>query len=389
MTTVRLKANGHKRVRNGHLWVFRDELAVHDSIDTGELVRVVTDYDYDLGVGLYHSTSQIAVRLLAAPIFDEVLVEKRLRAALDMRERLFSPETAYRLVFGESDGLPGLIIDRYGEYCAMQFLSAGMDMRRDMIVSAVRRVLPDLRGIIAKNDSRLRVKEGLPLGTEVLFGDIPPHIDMVENGIRYAVSLSGGQKTGYFLDQRVNRRFVGSLAQNLRVMDCFTNQGGFALNAALGGAREVLGVDSSASAIEACAHNASLNNLSQCSWHVADVFDDLKARVALKESWDMIILDPPAFTKSKAQVSQAKRGYAEINRQALKLITNGGYLVSASCSHHVDDEVLLQVIIEESRRVNRRLTLVYRGGQSPCHPVYLPMPETQYLKFFVFRVDAW
>ena len=172
-------------------------------------------------------------------------------------------------------------------------------------------------------------------------------------------------------------------------MDCFTNQGGFALNAAAGGASEVLGVDSSASAIEACSRNAALNNYTQCSWLVADVFDDLKRRAAAAEKWDMIILDPPAFTKTKAQVAQAKRGYAEINRQALKLISNGGYLVSASCSHDMREDMLMDVILEESRRVNRKLALVYRGNQSPCHPVYMPMPETQYLKFLVFRVDGW
>jgi 23S rRNA (cytosine1962-C5)-methyltransferase len=352
-------------------------------------VRIVTDYDYDLGVGFYHPTSQIAVRLLAAPDFSKERITNRLRSALQLREQLFAPETAYRLVFGESDGFPGLIVDRYGDYCAVQFLSAGIDKRRAEITEALQDVMPNVKGIIAKNDSQLRSKEGLPRTTEVLFGDIPPSIEMTENGIRYNLSLAEGQKTGYFLDQRVNRSFIAQIAKGLRVMDCFTNQGGFALNAAAGGALEVLGVDSSASAIEACSRNAALNNYTQCSWLVADVFDDLKRRAAAAEKWDMIILDPPAFTKTKAQVAQAKRGYAEINRQALKLISNGGYLVSASCSHHMREDMLMDVILEESRRVNRKLALVYRGHQSPCHPVYMPMPETQYLKFLVFRVDGW
>ncbi|MFM2133445.1 MAG: hypothetical protein RL156_726 [Bacteroidota bacterium] len=389
MTTLRLAPKAHKRIRQGHLWVFRDELAPHEPCEAGDLVRIVTDYDYDLGVGFYHPTSQIAVRLLAAPDFSKERITNRLRSALQLREQLFAPETAYRLVFGESDGFPGLIVDRYGDYCAVQFLSAGIDKRRAEITEALQDVMPNVKGIIAKNDSQLRSKEGLPRTTEVLFGDIPPSIEMTENGIRYNLSLAEGQKTGYFLDQRVNRSFIAQIAKGLRVMDCFTNQGGFALNAAAGGALEVLGVDSSASAIEACSRNAALNNYTQCSWLVADVFDDLKRRAAAAEKWDMIILDPPAFTKTKAQVAQAKRGYAEINRQALKLISNGGYLVSASCSHHMREDMLMDVILEESRRVNRKLALVYRGHQSPCHPVYMPMPETQYLKFLVFRVDGW
>lgn len=389
MTTLRLAPKAHKRIRQGHLWVFRDELAPHEPCEAGDLVRIVTDYDYDLGVGFYHPTSQIAVRLLAAPDFTKERITNRLRSALQLREQLFAPETAYRLVFGESDGFPGLIVDRYGDYCAVQFLSAGIDKRRAEITEALQDVMPNVKGIIAKNDSQLRSKEGLPRTTEVLFGEIPPSIEMTENGIRYNLSLAEGQKTGYFLDQRVNRSFIAQIAKGLRVMDCFTNQGGFALNAAAGGALEVLGVDSSASAIEACSRNAALNNYTQCSWLVADVFDDLKRRAAAAEKWDIIILDPPAFTKTKAQVAQAKRGYAEINRQALKLISNGGYLVSASCSHHMREDMLMDVILEESRRVNRKLALVYRGHQSPCHPVYMPMPETQYLKFLVFRVDGW
>ncbi|MFN5866927.1 MAG: class I SAM-dependent rRNA methyltransferase [Candidatus Kapaibacterium sp.] len=389
MTTLRLAPKAHKRIRQGHLWVFRDELAPHEPCEAGDLVRIVTDYDYDLGVGFYHPTSQIAVRLLAAPDFTKERITNRLRSALQLREQLFAPETAYRLVFGESDGFPGLIVDRYGDYCAVQFLSAGIDKRRAEITEALQDVMPNVKGIIAKNDSQLRSKEGLPRTTEVLFGEIPPSIEMTENGIRYNLSLAEGQKTGYFLDQRVNRSFIAQIAKGLRVMDCFTNQGGFALNAAAGGALEVLGVDSSASAIEACSRNAALNNYTKCSWLVADVFDDLKRRAAAAEKWDMIILDPPAFTKTKAQVAQAKRGYAEINRQALKLISNGGYLVSASCSHHMREDMLMDVILEESRRVNRKLALVYRGHQSPCHPVYMPMPETQYLKFLVFRVDGW
>ncbi|MBL7997201.1 MAG: class I SAM-dependent rRNA methyltransferase [Candidatus Kapabacteria bacterium] len=390
MTTLRLKEGKHHRTRNGHLWVFRDELdtaAIPADLPAGTAVRVETSYGYDMGVGFWHPQSQIAVRLLrynAEPDTDFFI--SRLRDALRLRERLFADEPAYRLCFGESDLLPGLIIDRYGDYCAVQHLSAGADLRAGMISDALQAVLPGLRGIIAKNDSQLRTKEGLTRTEQILFGEIPDTLTIRENGVQLDVSLLHGQKTGYFLDQRLNRKTVADYAHGLRVLDCFTNQGGFALNAAHGGAAETTGVDISADAIERCRHNANLNGFGQCTFIVADVFDYLKEQAQGGAQWDMVILDPPAFTKSKAAIPQAKRGYAEINRQALKLIPPGGFLVSSSCSHHITEEMLMEVITHESRRINRRLKLVHRGMQSPCHPIYLHMPETAYLKFFVFEV---
>lgn len=389
-----LKPKSHNRVRGGHLWVFRDEFSSLPDIPAGSVVRVQTDYGYDLGVGFYHPANQIAVRLLRhSSTVNEEFFAQRIAQALRLRERLFPTEPSYRLVFGESDFLPGLIIDRYhdsssgADYLAAQLLSAGMEAHKQQIVAALRQVLPNVRGIIAKNDSQLRAKEGLPKQEELLFGEIPESIAIQENGVQLALSLLHGQKTGYFLDQRLNRATVAWLAKGLRVLDCFTNQGGFVLNAALGGAHEAVGVDISATAIEACNRNAKLNNLSNCSFVVADVFEYLKEQAQSANKWDMVILDPPAFTKSKANIPQAKRGYAEINRQALKLIPSGGFLVSSSCSHHISEEMLLDVIHEESRRINRRLKLIMRGMQSPCHPIYLPMPETRYLKFFVFEVE--
>ncbi len=383
---LRLKPQAHKRIRGGHPWVFQDELAERPSLDAGTIVRVVTDYDYDLGLGMYNAQSQIVVRLLNTQRFDLEFFVQRIGNALHLRERLFAPETAYRLVFGESDFLPGLVVDRYSDYLALQFLSAGMDRHRELVVEALRSVLPSVQGMVAKNDSPLRTREGLQRKTEVLFGSIPEYISMQENGLRFDLQLESGQKTGYFLDQRLNRAFVRSISRNLRVLDCFTNQGGFALHAADGAAREVVGVDSSAQAVSSCTHNAELNNFAQCSFVEADVFDYLKQQAAEGQKWDMVILDPPAFTRSKAQVAQAKRGYAEINRQALKLIPAGGFLVSASCSHHVSETMLMDVIRDEARRINRQLKLIHRGEQSPCHPILLSMPETHYLKFLVFEV---
>ena len=348
----------------------------------------MTDYDYDCGIGFYNAHSSIAIRLLHTQ--EDVNVDffvNRLRSALAIRERVFPNMNSYRLCFGESDELPGLIIDRYGEYCAMQCLSAGMDLRIDMIVSALKEIIPGLKGVIAKHDSPLRLKEGLQQGEYIVYGEIPDIITMQEHDIQLEISLVHGQKTGYYLDQRLNRKWVEQLSSGLDVLDCFTNQGGFALHAAKGGAKSVLGIDSAKQAIEASKRNAELNNFSQAKFEQADVFEFLKSSVQAEKTWDMIILDPPAFTKSKATLARAKRGYAEINRQALKLIRPGGFLVSASCSQHLSAQMLLEIVQAESKRVNRSLRLIQSAGQSPCHPILPIMPETSYLKCLTFEVQ--
>lgn len=381
---------GRRRLKQGHLWIFRDEIASlsTDSLQAGDLVRVVTDYGYDCGIGFYHPNSQIAVRLLRHNE-DALTVDfftQRLEYARIMREQFFQNSRSYRLCFGESDFLPGLIIDRYDTYFALQTLSAGMEQRLPLILQALQELFPDIQGVIEKNDSRIRDLEGLPRRESVLWGTIPPIVRIKENGINLDISLEHGQKTGYFFDQRLNRAAIATIAKNLRVLDCFTNQGGFALNAAKAGAASCMGVDISQSAVDACIHNAQINDLTNTEFIKADVFTLLKQKAQHGEKWDMVILDPPAFTKSKHTVPQAKRGYADINRQALRLLSNGGYLVSSSCSHHISEEMFFDIIHDEAQRINRRLQLAWRGQQSPDHPILLGMPETQYLKFLVFRV---
>lgn len=381
---------GRRRLKQGHLWIFRDEIASlsTDSLHAGDLVRVVTDYGYDCGIGFYHPNSQIAVRLLRHNE-DALTVDffrQRLDYARTMREQFFHDSRSYRLCFGESDFLPGLIIDRYDTYFALQTLSAGMEQRLPLILQALQELFPDIQGVIEKNDSRIRDLEGLPRRESVLWGTIPPIVRIKENGINLDISLEHGQKTGYFFDQRLNRAAIATIAKDLRVLDCFTNQGGFALHAAKAGAASCMGVDISQSAVDACIRNAQINNLTNTEFIKADVFTLLKQKAQQGEKWDMVILDPPAFTKSKHTVPQAKRGYADINRQALRLLSNGGYLVSSSCSHHISEEMFFDIIHDEAQRINRRLQLVWRGQQSPDHPILLGMPETQYLKFLVFRV---
>jgi len=309
---LKLLPSMHGRIREGHPWVFAESLKKHDPLPAGSLVRLMTDYDYDCGIGFYNAHSSIAIRLLHT--HEDVNVEffvNRLRSALAIRERVFP----------------------------------------------------------------------------TVYGEIPDNINIQEHDIQLEISLVHGQKTGYFLDQRLNRKWVEQLSSGLDVLDCFTNQGGFALHAAKGGAKSVLGIDSAKQAIEASKRNAELNKYSHVDFEQADVFDFLKSSVQAGKTWDMIILDPPAFTKSKATLARAKRGYAEINRQALKLIRPGGFLVSASCSQHLSAQMLIEIVQTESKRVNRTLRLIHSGGQSPCHPILPIMPETSYLKCLTFEVQ--
>ncbi|MCX7929959.1 MAG: class I SAM-dependent rRNA methyltransferase, partial [Chlorobi bacterium] len=309
-----------------------------------------------------------------------------------LRRSFYADRTTYRLVFGEADFLPGLIVDRYGEYIAVQYLSAGMERRSSTIVEALRTVLPDIRGIVAKNDSALRDKEGLPRCEKVLWGNIPDRHCVELAGCTMVVDLLGGQKTGLYLDQAVNYELVARFAAGRRVLDCFTHQGGFALHCARAGALEVCGVDSSVAALALAQENAQINGVADCCRFIeADVFDYLAHAESEGQRWDMIILDPPAFAKSTHHVERALRGYAEINRRALRLLGDGGILVTASCSHHVNHAMLADVVISESRRAACRVRLVARGMQSPCHPIYAPMLETEYLSLLVFeavRLDA-
>ncbi|MCX8052126.1 MAG: class I SAM-dependent rRNA methyltransferase [Chlorobi bacterium] len=386
---IRLQPGAHRRLRHGHLWVYRDEIEPPlPALAAGTLVRVETATQHDLGTGFYHPTSKIAVRLLAwHGDADAAFFRQRIERALRLRRSIYPDRQAYRLVFGEADFLPGFIADRYGEYVAVQFLSAGMDARSATIVEALRHVLPELRGIVAKNDTVLRDKEGLPRREEVLWGSIPERFSVELAGCTMVVDLLGGQKTGLYLDQAANYELVARLARGRRVLDCFTHQGGFALHCARAGAVEVCGVDSSAAVIEIARENALLNGVAdRCRFVEADVFDYLHKAETAGERWDMVILDPPAFAKSIQHVERALRGYAEINRRALRLLGDGGILVTASCSHHVGQAMLADVVVGESRRAGCRVRLVARGMQSPCHPIYAPMPETEYLSLLVFEV---
>ena len=384
--TISLKKNADNRIKFGHLWVFSNELQEIPKLQPGVVVKVVDSNQKSYGFGFYNPASLISVRLLKTEIFPSVqLFIERIAIAKALRQSLLGDIEMCRLVFGESDLLPGLIIDKYSNYFAIQILSAGMELMKSEIVQALLEIFPETKGIIEKNDTKLREIEGLPLISTVLFGEIPEKFISQEQGVQLELSLSEGQKTGYFLDQRINRKFVRTISRGLSVLDCYTNQGGFALNAGIGGAEKIAAIDCSETALNAVSRNAELNGL-KIETIKADVAEYLSKAVERNEKWDMIILDPPAFAKNRKSVPKAKAAYAKINRLAMKMLNPNGYLIASSCSHHVFEDVFKDAIYRESCKLGKQLKQVYRGGQSPDHPILLSLPETQYLKFFVFQV---
>ena len=384
--TISLKRNADNRIKFGHLWVFSNELEEIPKLQPGVVVKVVDSNQKSYGFGFYNPASLISVRLLKTEIFPSVqLFIERIAIAKALRQSLLGDIEMCRLVFGESDLLPGLIIDKYSNYFAIQILSAGMELMKSEIVQALLEIFPETKGIIEKNDTKLREIEGLPLISTVLFGEIPEKFISQEQGVQLELSLSEGQKTGYFLDQRINRKFVRTISRGLSVLDCYTNQGGFALNAGIGGAERIAAIDCSETALNAVRRNAELNEL-KIETIKADVAEYLSKAVERNEKWDMIILDPTAFAKNRKSVPKAKAAYAKINRLAMKMLNPNGYLIASSCSHHVFEDVFKDAIYRESCKLGKQLKQVYRGGQSPDHPILLSLPETQYLKFFVFQV---
>lgn len=381
-----IKKNSDMRIRFGHLWVFSNEVQELPKLTPGTVVEVLDSNNRSYGYGFYNPNSLISVRLLKTQeIPDEQLFVKRIEAAKQMRVNVLGDIEMCRLVFGESDMLPGLIIDKYSEYFAIQILSAGMELMKKEIVSALLKVFPETKGIIEKNETKLREIEGLPMVSELLFGEIPESIITNEQGVKLEISLSDGQKTGYFLDQRANRHFVRSISAGLSVLDCYTNQGGFALNVGLGGAKKIAAIDCSEVALNAVKRNAELNGL-EIETIKADVAEYLIKAVDRGEKWDMIILDPPAFAKNRKSVPKAKAAYGKINRLAMKMLNENGYLIASSCSHHVFEDVFRETIYRESCKLGKQLKQIFRGSQAPDHPILLSLPETQYLKFFVFQV---
>ena len=386
----------------GHPWVYDAEIrSAEGAIDNGGLVDAVSDKNRYLGTGLWSEKSKIRIRLLtrnANDRFDDAFFERRIRYAWDYRKTVMGGDAdACRVIFGEADQFPGLTVDRFNDLIVTQTLSVGLEKLKPRLFPLIYKVLADdgqrISGIFERNDVAIRELEGLPQnkGWFPLDSMTPPASAVTvirENGLEYELDVENGQKTGFFLDQKYNRQAVGRLSRDKHVLDCFTHTGSFALNAALGGAASVTAVDVSESAVGLARKNAERNGLSaRMEFLEADVFDLLtELEKSGKKPYDLIILDPPAFTKSRKTVDAALRGYKDINYRAMKLLPRGGYLATCSCSHFVDDGMFRQMLRSAAADAAVELRQVEARQQAPDHPILWNVPETDYLKFYIFQV---
>jgi 23S rRNA (cytosine1962-C5)-methyltransferase len=380
--SVTVSLRGEQRWLNGHPWIYRSDV-VDVRADAGDMVLVRGARGRAVGYALYSDRSQIAIRMLADPAVEpgESLIRSRIEAAIRFRESLAIDASAYRLVHGEADRLPSLIVDRYGDHLVVQALSQGMDRLLPLVVSALRdRLAPE--GVLTRHDSRARRLEGLDQRVEVIAGEVPDSVVVREGGVEFDVDLRHGQKTGLFLDQRENREAAASYARG-RLLDAFSYHGGFALRLARR-CRESIAIDVSEDAVVRLRANATRNGL-KIDGRVGNVFDELRGFERLGERFDTVVLDPPAFAKTKTALPKAAAGYKEINLRALRILNPGGFLVSCSCSYHVDEAAFAEILLAAALDAGVHVTVVEKRMQARDHPVLLGVPETYYLKCFILR----
>jgi 23S rRNA (cytosine1962-C5)-methyltransferase len=383
--TITISRKGAERARAGHLWIYRSDLLdAGGETPGGAVVHVRDERGRFVGSALYSDRSQIALRLLSwrEETIGRDWWRERLRASFARRAGLEREADAFRLIYAEGDALPSLIVDRYGDVLVLQTLSQGTEAVKDMLVELLVELL-EPRAVIERNDVRVRALEGLPLKAGVLYGDAPEEMEVSQHGTRFRIAPLGGQKTGAFLDQRENHLAARRYARG-RALDCFTFNGAFALHMAHS-CESVLGLDISADAVAASRRNAELNDLSNVEFREANVFDALREMQDAGESFDTIVLDPPAFAKNRASVRAAARGYKEINLRALKLLNPNGVLITCTCSYHMNETQFQEVIAEASADARRRLQIIERRIQASDHPVLVGVPETLYLKCIVAR----
>ena len=396
---VTVTAKGTRWVEGGHPWIYEAEIvSCPDDVENGALVDAVSEKGKYLGTGFLSRKSKIRVRLVsrnANDKFDAAFWRRRIQYAWDYRKTVMGGDvSACRVIFGEADGFPGLTVDRFSNILVAQILSVGMERIKDVLFTELLSVLradgQRIDGIFERNDVAIRELEGMQQ-YKGWYGDEHPDspiTEICENGVYYSVDVENGQKTGFFLDQKYNRRAVAKIAKGRRVLDCFTHTGSFALNAALGGAEHVTAVDVSESAVEMARANAVRNGLQdKMDFVAADVFELLpKLEAAGGKPYDLIILDPPAFTKSRKTVGSAQRGYKEINLRALKLLPRGGYFATASCSHFMPNRLFVEMLRSAARDADVELKQIEARQQTPDHPILWNVPETDYLKFYIFQV---
>lgn len=384
---VYLRRGREQRVLGGHPWVFRSDIEREDGAADGLPVRVLTSAGRFLAMAVYNPRSQISLRILSRrdePI-DGAFIRGRVRRALDYRRR-FADLGSCRLIFAESDGLPAVIADKFGDVIVVQILCLGMERFKGDIVDALAQELSP-RGIYERNDVPVRELEGLSQQTGLLWGEVPDRVEMQENGVRFLVDVKEGQKTGFFLDQKENRAAIAPFVPGMRVLDCFTHTGSFALHAARYGAAEVTGVDISEHACACALENARLNGVEdRVRFECANAFDFLRAQQTAKAQYDVVILDPPAFTKTRSAVEGALRGYKEINLRGMKLTRDGGFFVTCSCSQHVTPDLFRGMLMDAQKDAHVQLRQIEWRTQGRDHPILLASPETQYLKCGIFQV---
>ena len=401
-TKIKITPKGERAARHGHPWVFSDEITdVDGEYKNGDLVDVYSSKDKYLGTGFINDNSKIRVRIISTNAndkFDEAFWQRRVQYALDYRRQVMGEDfNCCRLIFGEADNFPGLTVDRFEDVLVAQVLSLGIELRKDVIFTKIIEIMrsygEEINCLYERNDVKIRKLEGMEeykgFYKNPLFDETKEHTTLVitENGIKYNVDVENGQKTGFFLDQKYNRRAVAHLAKGRKVLDCFTHTGAFALNAARGGAQSVTAVDISQEAVDMTTKNIEMNGLTNVTAIKADVFNLLTKLIEEKnKDYDFIILDPPAFTKSHATVTNAYRGYKDINLRAMKLLPRGGYLATCSCSHFMKEDLFLKMLNEAASDAKVTLRQIEARQQSPDHPIVFGIPETYYLKFYLFQI---
>lgn len=395
--TVRIKKGQGRTLKAGGAWIYDNEIdAITGEFRNGELVSV-EDFDgFFLGQGFINTNSKLTVRMLSrkkGTVIDDAFIEMRVRNAWEYRKATVDTSSC-RVIFGEADFLPGIVIDKFSDVLVVESLALGIDRLKPVIVDMLRKVLSEdgitIRGVYERSDAKVRLQEGMERYKGFIGEPFDTKVEIAENGVRYMVDVEDGQKTGFFLDQKYNRLAVQNLCRRIlpdRVLDCFTHTGSFALNAGLAGSKEVLGVDASQLAVDQASENARLNGIGdRVHFECADVFDLLPRLEQEGQKFDVVILDPPAFTKSRNSIKNAVKGYREINLRGMKLVKDGGYLATCSCSHFMDPELFTKTIREAAGNVHKRLRQVEYRTQASDHPILWAADESYYLKFYIFQV---
>ena len=392
MKSLRLKKNEEKRIKQGHLWVFSNEIDTKETplkdFEAGEVVSIESANGKAIGIGYVNPQTLICARLLSRNVkakFNQAFIKKRIQAALVLRELNFD-KPYYRLVFGDSDGLPGLVIDRFDDVFVAQITTAGMENVKEDITTTIENLFHP-RALVYRNDTASRTLEGLEQYEEIAIGELPAEVLLEENGTTFSIPVQEGQKTGWFYDHRMARKRLQDLVKGKRVLDVFSYLGGWGIEAAVAGAKEVICIDSSVSALDGVDKNAKLNGVQdKVSTFQGNAFDALKMLITEAQKFDVVIIDPPAFIKRKKDIKSGTDGYRRINELALRLVEYDGILVSASCSHHMSRNSLLSQVQLAARHVDRSVQLFDQAHQAPDHPIHPAIPETEYIKTLFFRV---